>query len=99
MMVRPPHFRRHASAAVAQRLDGGGEQQRLRRRDDFGPVALLRALRPEDRKLRRIENAAGDVAVRLLQLGDLRGEVVGQWRIKAEIVYVKTVALDGGRQP
>ena len=76
MVVRPPHLGRGAGAAVAQRLDRGGEQQRLGRRHDLGPIALLGALRPENRELRRVENAAGDVGVDVLQLGDLRGEVV-----------------------
>ena len=72
-------------AAVAERLDGGGEQQRLGRRHDLRPVALLRALRPEGRELRRVEDAAGDLAVIVLELPDLRGEVVAERRIKPEI--------------
>jgi hypothetical protein len=76
MMMRPPHFGRHAHAAVAERLDRGREQKRLERRDDLRPVILLGALRPEDRELRRVEDAADDVAVGLFQLGNLGGEVV-----------------------
>src|SRR5580704_12511420 len=60
VMVRPPDFGRHPRAAVAQCLNRGGKQQRLGRCHDLGLETLLRALRPENRELRWIENAAAD---------------------------------------
>ncbi len=89
VVMRPPNLGRHARAAIAQRLDRGREQQRLGRRHDLRPIALLGALGPEDRELRRVEDAAAHLAIRLLQLGDLRGEVVRQRRVEPQIMDVE----------
>ena len=97
MVLRPPHLGRGAGAAVAQRFDRRGKQQRFGRRHDLGAVALLRALGPEGDELRRVEDAAGDLAIGRLELGDLRGEVFAQRRIEAEIDDVEALAFEGRR--
>src|SRR6478609_6131852 len=91
MVLRPPHLGRGAGAPVTERLDRRREQQRFGRRHDLGAVALLRALGPERHELRRVENAAGDLAVIGLELPDLRGEVLAERRIKTKIDNVEAL--------
>src|SRR5271156_6391148 len=97
MVMRPPHFGRRAGAAIAKRLHSGGEQERLGRGRDLRSIALLRALRPEGRKLRRVENAADGLAVVVLELPDLRGEIVAERRIKTKIDDVEALLAEGCR--
>src|SRR5665811_2634221 len=51
VMRRPPDFAGEPVAAFAQRVDDGGEQQRLADSDDLRLEALLRRLRPEGREV------------------------------------------------
>src|SRR5579871_2751487 len=99
MMARPPYFRGNSRASVAQRIDRSREQDRFRRCHDLGPKTLLRALRPKDPELRRVEDTAANVAIEVLQLRDLCREVVGKRRIKAEVVHFEAVFPDGGGKP
>src|SRR3954470_2741514 len=76
MVWRPPDLGREAVAACAERVDDGGEQQRLADGDDLRPEALLRRLRPEGREVGRDHVAGDDLGARGLERGNLRSEVV-----------------------
>src|SRR5438093_383962 len=51
MVRRPPDLGGEPVAAGAERVDHGGEEQRLADGDDLRPEALLRRLRPEGREV------------------------------------------------
>ena len=65
----------------------------------FSRSALLRALRPEDRELRRVENAADDLGIRLFQVGDLDEKSSDSGGINAEVVDLKALEVNSPGRP
>src|SRR5690242_7656578 len=61
MIWRPPDFAGETISASAQGFDHRRKQQRFADRDDLGPEALLRCLRPEGRKIRWNHIASHDL--------------------------------------
>ncbi|MGB7036763.1 MAG: hypothetical protein WBD71_14705 [Xanthobacteraceae bacterium] len=65
-----PYFVQQSTNSICWRI-GTAKSKRVAAAI-FGREPLLRTLRPEDHELRRIENAAADVAIEPSQVGDLR---------------------------
>ena len=99
MVGRPPFLGRKPRATIAERFDGRGEQQRLGDGHGLGLVTLLAALRPKSREIRRDEDTGDDVAIGGLELGDLRREVVGEWREQPRVDNLVAGLDEPRRQP
>ena len=83
---RPPHLGGEIVAVLAERLDRRpGTAWPCRSRPTFGLKPCWLRLVPESGEVGRQHHAGDDVAVRLLEGGDLRGEVVGQVLVAAGI--------------
>jgi hypothetical protein len=83
---------------VAQRLDAGREQQRLGHGREAGLVALLHRLPPERREVRRDRHAEQQLGLLLLELRDLRAEVLGAVRVVAGVDDRVPARLDERRE-
>ena len=99
MMRRPPDFAGEPVAAFAQRVDDGGEQQRLADGDDLRLEALLRRLRPEGREVGRDHVAGDDLRAGRLERRNLRGEIVVHELIAAGIDELEPALGKRRREP
>jgi hypothetical protein len=97
-MRRPPEFTRQSIPTRAQGADHRRKQQRFADGDDLRLKTLLRGLRPEGREVRRDHVACDDLAIRRLEGGNLRGEVVVHHLVAAGIVQPVTGLRERGRQ-